>query len=124
MKLPFVNSVKYHGVIFDEKVTWRLHIEMIETKDFRTFIRIYFLFKSERISTYFKLTLHKALIRRCTPPRDLHMAFKLPYIYDYITKVYRQQTEVTQNHENATVRNTGKGETRHRKYKRLKLGSG
>jgi hypothetical protein len=40
--IPFVNSVKYTylGVIFDKKVTWRLHIEMIEAKDFRTFIRI------------------------------------------------------------------------------------
>jgi hypothetical protein len=28
--IPFVNSVKYLGVIFDKKVTWRLHIEMIE----------------------------------------------------------------------------------------------
>jgi hypothetical protein len=38
--IPFVNSVKYLGVIFDKKVTWRLHIEMIEAKAFRTFIRI------------------------------------------------------------------------------------
>jgi hypothetical protein len=45
--IPFVNSVKYLGVIFDKKVTWRLHIKMIEAKAFRTFIRIYFLFKSE-----------------------------------------------------------------------------
>jgi hypothetical protein len=28
------------------------------------------------------------------------MAFKLPYIYDYITKFCRQQAEVIQNHEN------------------------
>jgi hypothetical protein len=36
---------------------------MIEAKAFRTFIRIYFLFKSERLSADIKLTLHKALIR-------------------------------------------------------------
>jgi hypothetical protein len=24
---------------------------------------------------------------RRTPVRDLHMAFKLPYIYDYVTKI-------------------------------------
>jgi hypothetical protein len=59
---PFVKSVKYFGVIFDKKVTWRLHIEMIEAKTFRTFIRIYSLFKSERLSTNIKLTLHKALM--------------------------------------------------------------
>jgi hypothetical protein len=60
---PFVNIIKYLGVIFDMKITWRLHIEMIEAKAFRTFIRIYSLFKSERLSTDIKLTLHKALIR-------------------------------------------------------------
>jgi hypothetical protein len=49
--------------MLDKKVTWRLHIEMIEAKGFRTFIRIYSLFKSERLSTNFKLTLHKALMR-------------------------------------------------------------
>jgi hypothetical protein len=36
---------------------------MIEAKAFRTFIRVYSLFKSERLSTNIKLTLHKALIR-------------------------------------------------------------
>jgi hypothetical protein len=36
---------------------------MIEAKAFRTFIRIYSLLKSERLSANIKLTLHKALIR-------------------------------------------------------------
>jgi hypothetical protein len=56
----------------------------------------------------------------------LHMAFKLPYLYidDYITKLCRQQAEVIQNHETANVHNIGQGKARHRKYKRLKLGSG
>jgi hypothetical protein len=36
---------------------------MIKAKAFRTFIRVYALFKSERLSTNIKLTLHKALIR-------------------------------------------------------------
>jgi hypothetical protein len=36
---------------------------MIEAKAFRTFIRIYSLYKSERLSTNIKLALHKALIR-------------------------------------------------------------
>jgi hypothetical protein len=60
--ISFVNSVKFLGVIFDKRMTWRLHIE-IETKAFRTFIKIYSLFKRERLSTNIKLTLHKALIR-------------------------------------------------------------
>jgi hypothetical protein len=54
---------------------------------------------------------------RRTPVRDLHMACKLPYIHK---KLYRQQ--VIQNHENANVRNTGQGEHRQWKCKRLKLG--
>jgi hypothetical protein len=63
---------------------------------------------------------------RHTQIRNLHMAFKLPYVYDYtrITKSCRQQAEVIQNHENAIVRNIGQDEPRHRKYKRLKLGGG
>jgi hypothetical protein len=36
--IPFVNHVKYLGVIFDKGITWRLHIEMIEAKAFRIFI--------------------------------------------------------------------------------------
>jgi hypothetical protein len=61
---------------------------------------------------------------RHTPVRDLHMAFKIPYVYDYITKLCRQQAEVIQNHDTETVRNIGQGEPPHRKYKRLKLGDG
>jgi hypothetical protein len=61
---------------------------------------------------------------RCTPVRDFHAAFNLPYVYDYITKLCRRQAEVIQNHENEHVRGTGKGEARHSKYKRLKLGGG
>jgi hypothetical protein len=61
--IPFVNSVTYLGALFDKRMTWRLHIQMIEAKAFRTFIRIYSLFKSERLKGNIKLTLHKALIR-------------------------------------------------------------
>jgi hypothetical protein len=133
---------------------------MIEAKAFRTFIRIYSLFKSERLSANIKLTLHKALIKsaltyacpawdfaadshllklkrlqnrvlrsmgnfpRRTPVRELHKAFSIPYVYDYMTKLSRQQAGVIQNHENENVRNIGQGEARHKKYKRLKLGGG
>jgi hypothetical protein len=134
---------------------------MIEAKAFRTFIRIYSLFKSERLSASIKLALHKALIRsvmtyshfchawefeadtyllilqhlqnkvfrtkenfpKCTLVRDLHTAFNLPYVYDYMIKLFTQQAEVTQNHETEHVCSIGQGESRHRKYKRLKLGA-
>jgi hypothetical protein len=42
-----------------------------------------------------------------TPVRELHKAFNIPYIYDYITKLRRQQSDVIQNHENANVRHIG-----------------
>jgi hypothetical protein len=133
---------------------------MVEAKAFRTFIRVYSLFKSERLNANIKLTLHKALIRsvmtyasptwdsaadtllmklqrlqnkvlhtignfpRRTPVRELHTAFNIPYMYDFITKLCRQQAEVILNHDNENVRNTGQGEARHRKHERLKLGGG
>jgi hypothetical protein len=132
--IPFVNNVKYLGVISDKKITWRLHIKTIETKAFRAFVRTYSLFESERLSTNIKLTPHKALLRsvityactawefaadthllklqrlqhktignfpRRTPVRELHKAFNIPYIYDYITKLCRQEAKVIQNHGNA-----------------------
>jgi hypothetical protein len=52
------------------------------------------------------------------------MEFKIPYMYDYITKLCRKQAEVILNHENLNVLAIGQGEARHRKYKRLKLGGG
>jgi hypothetical protein len=61
---------------------------------------------------------------RRTSVRDMHKAFQIPYVYDYITKSCRQQAEVIQNHEIKNVRYIGQGEVRHRKYKRLKLGGG
>jgi hypothetical protein len=60
--IPFVNNVEYFDVIFDRKITRRLHIKTIETKAFRARIRTYSLFKSERLSANIKLTFHKALV--------------------------------------------------------------
>jgi hypothetical protein len=50
-----------------------------------------------------------------TPVRELHMAFQVPYIYDYTTKLCRQQAVVIQNHENVNVRDNGKGEAQKQK---------
>jgi hypothetical protein len=44
--IPFVNSVKYLGVIFVRRMTWRLHIEKIAAKAMGTYIRTYSVFKS------------------------------------------------------------------------------
>jgi hypothetical protein len=61
---------------------------------------------------------------RRTPVRDVHLAFKISYVYDYITKLCRRQADVIQNHPNPNVRAIGHGEAIHRKYKRLKLCGG
>jgi hypothetical protein len=59
-----------------------------------------------------------------TPVRELNKAFSIPYVYDYMTKLSRQQAKVILNYENPNVRNIGQGEARQRKCKRLKLGGG
>jgi hypothetical protein len=52
------------------------------------------------------------------------MVFKLPYIYDYITKLCRQQAEVIQNYKNANVPNIGQNEHRQSNYKGLIFAGG
>jgi hypothetical protein len=59
---------------------------------------------------------------RRIPVREMHMAFHLPYVYDYMTELCRQQAEVILNHDNENVRYIAQGEARHGKYKRLILG--
>jgi hypothetical protein len=59
---------------------------------------------------------------RSTLTSDLRVSFKIPYLYDFVTKPSRQQAEVIQNHENVNVRDIGQGEAQHRNYKRLSLG--
>jgi hypothetical protein len=60
----------------------------------------------------------------CTPVRDLHTAFNLPYVYYYVIKLCTQQAEVIKIHENEHVRGIGQSAARHRKYMILKLGGG
>jgi hypothetical protein len=55
--------MKYLGVIIGKRIIWIFHIEVIEAKAFRTFIRVYSLYKNERLSDNIKLIFHKALIR-------------------------------------------------------------
>ena len=73
--IPFVNQVKYLGVIFDRKNAWSILTGTIEVKTFPAFIRVFSLFKSERLSATVNLTLHKALVRcimnYASPPGNL-----------------------------------------------------
>jgi hypothetical protein len=57
-----------------------------------------------------------------TPTYDLHVAFEMSFIYNFITQLCRQQTKVVQNQEN--IRNVGQDEAIQRKYMGLKLGGG
>jgi hypothetical protein len=61
---------------------------------------------------------------RRSQTRDLHFGLKIPYIYDFVTELCRQQVKVTLNHENVNICDIGQGEAQHRKYKRFKLGGG
>jgi hypothetical protein len=54
--------------------------------------------------------------------RNMHNAVQIPYTYNDITNLSRQQAQVFHNHENSYIRNTGQGKAQHRKYKRIKLG--
>jgi hypothetical protein len=74
--------------------------------------------KFQRLQNKVLCTIGK--FQRNTPIRDMH----IPYVYDYITKLSRQQAQDIQHHENIHVCNIGQGEARHKKYKRLKLGGG
>jgi hypothetical protein len=61
---------------------------------------------------------------RNTPIRDMHIPFQIPYVYNYVTKLFRQEAQGIQHHENTHVRYIEQGEAQHRKFKRLKLGGG
>jgi hypothetical protein len=155
--VPSGSHVKYLCGILDKKITSTIHMEMNGTKAFKTSLRVYSIFKRQRIRANIKWTLHMALVRfiltcacpswqfaadaypmkllrpqnkifltigncpRLTPTCELHVAFNIPYAYDFITILCRQQAAVILNHENANIHNTGRGEV---KYKRLELGGG
>jgi hypothetical protein len=61
---------------------------------------------------------------RRTQVCEMHVAFKIPYVYDYITKLCKTQAEVIVNHRNPIVHGIGQEEAMHRKYKMLKLVGG
>jgi hypothetical protein len=54
--------------------------------------------------------------------REMHVAFTIPYVYNYINKLCRTQAEGILNHRNPIVHGFGQGEPMHRKYKLLKSG--
>jgi hypothetical protein len=63
-------------------------------------------------------------IDRRTPALELQVTFRIPCVYDCITKLCSEHAEVIQNDLNPKVRALGQGEATHKKSKRLKLGGG
>jgi hypothetical protein len=61
--IPFVNGVKYLGVISDRMMTWRLHIENTAAKVLGTYIRTHSIFKCKHLSANIKLIVYRALIK-------------------------------------------------------------
>jgi hypothetical protein len=75
------------------------------------------------IMQFSPLSCHFIPLRtKYSPQCELHVAFKIPCVYDYIIKLCRTQEEVTIIHLNTNVRGTGQREAVHRKYEKLKLG--
>jgi hypothetical protein len=88
--IPFVNHLKYLSVIFNKRITRKLHIERIKAKALRTFIRLYPLSKSERLTTKIKLTLLKALIR-------FVMTYACP-AWEFVAEFHLLKLQRLQNH--------------------------
>jgi hypothetical protein len=61
--IPFVNSAEYLGIIFDRRLTLRLHIENTSAKALGTYIRTYSVFKSNHLSANIKLIVYRALLK-------------------------------------------------------------
>jgi hypothetical protein len=55
------NSIKHLSLIFNTKLSWRLHIKTIEAKAYIRFARIDLLFKSDPTSSDLEGSLHKSL---------------------------------------------------------------
>jgi hypothetical protein len=81
-------------------MTWKLHIEKIEAKALRTFIRLYSIFKSERINANIKLTLHKVLIRSVMTYACAAWEFEAK---TYIMKSQRLQNKVQRGRPTETT---------------------
>jgi hypothetical protein len=69
------------------------------------------LIKLQRLQSKLLRTIGNFPMR--TPVREMHMAFHLPYVYGYMTKLCRQHAEVVLNHDNENVRYIGQGEALH-----------
>jgi hypothetical protein len=56
--------------------------------------------------------LLSAPLTMCTLVQEYECGFQIPYVYNYMTKLCRQQAQVIHNHENANFLNSGQGGAR------------
>lgn len=62
--IKWQNTVKYLGITFDSKLTWRPHLKTIATKAHQRFIALYpYLNKNSKLNTKTKTRLYKACIQ-------------------------------------------------------------
>jgi hypothetical protein len=61
-------------------------------------------------------------IFRCPPVHEFPAAFKIRYMYGYMTKLFSTQAELIQNLVNQNLHGIAQVEVKHRKYKSLKVG--
>jgi hypothetical protein len=87
------NQVKYGGAIFVRKIKWRYRIEMIEAKAFRTFIRVYSLFKSDQLSANINLQ----------EPCVLYIGRAYRYLPDVASYIFFQQILSTEYFKHAAI---------------------
>jgi hypothetical protein len=73
------------------------------------------IFKLRRLQNKVLLTTGNLLRRTLT--RALHLAFEIPYVYDYVTEICREQAEVIKNHEKVIIRTQAKVKPNTRRLK-------
>jgi hypothetical protein len=149
MNTPFLDNVRYVGIIFDKKIIPKIHVEKTIAEALGTYlyIRTYSLLKNDRLNANIKIAFHKALIRsvmtcacptwesaadahllklqhlqkrvlcatgnfdRHTVDHNLLQIFKIPCVYDYISKL----EEAGRSHQNPNVHENTQGRAIHRK---------
>lgn len=86
----FVNHVKYHRVIFDNRIIRRWHTEMTLVNDFKIFIIKYSVLRTKHFSANFNPTLHNYISNDLCIPRlqisSRHLSHKIeaPAKEDYL----------------------------------------
>ncbi|GLV34034.1 hypothetical protein CBL_05054 [Carabus blaptoides fortunei] len=98
IQIPWHNSTKYLGVTFDEKLTWREHVEHCTNKAHSTAGRLYpLLGRKSELSLRNKLRLYKSTIR----PQMLYSA----PVWGIAAPTHMKRLEVKQNKTMSLITN-------------------